>query len=78
MTTIYTPGKEDDKRKCNEGENTASIEEIAEMFQQLNDHGIRYIGPKQCSLNIIGQRYRMVEQDIPVINATIPDLLVIQ
>ena len=55
-TTVYTPHEKDDKKNCSEEENSVTIEEIAEMLQQLDDHGARTVDPKKHSLNIIGER----------------------
>ena len=44
------------------------------MFQLLDDHGVRDIHPNWRSLNIIGKRHEIVPQDIPISNATIPDI----
>ena len=44
------------------------------MIQQLDDYGVRDVDPKQRRLNIIGQRHKIVEQNIPIINTTIPDI----
>ena len=62
------------EKNCSEEENSVTIEEIAEMLQQLDDHGVRTVDPTKRSLNIIGERHEIAEQDIPVINATIPDI----
>ena len=38
---------------CDDNENTTTIDELAEMFQNLDDHGIRDVDPKKHSLNLI-------------------------
>ena len=58
----------------NNEENTISVEEMADMLEQLGDCGVREVDPKQRSLNVIGQRHNIVQQDIPATNTTIPDI----
>ena len=47
--TVYTPHEKDDKRNCSEEENSVTIEEIAEMLQQLDDPRVRTVDPKKRS-----------------------------
>ena len=58
----------------NNEENAISVEDMADMLEQLGDYGVREVDPKQRSLNIIGQRHNIVQQDIPATNTTIPDI----
>ena len=75
LTTVFTPHKEDNnKNMSNNEENTISVEDMADMLEQLEDHGVREVDPKQRSLNIIGQRHNIVPQDIPATNTSIPDI----
>ena len=75
LFAVFTPHNEDNnKNMSNNEENTISIEDMADMLQQLEDHGVRDVDPKQCSLNIIGQRHNIVQQDIPATNTTISDI----
>ena len=73
-STVFTPHEEDRKTNCNEEENKISIDEFEDLFQQLDDHGIRDVDANKRRLNIIGQRHKIVQQDIPIINTTIPDI----
>ena len=50
------------------------MENVADVFQQLDNHGVRDVDPKQRSLNIIGQRHKIVELDSLVTNTNIPDI----
>ena len=70
----FLPHEEDRKTNCNEEENKISIDEFEDLFQQLGDHGIRDVDANKPRLNIIGQRHKIVQQDIPIINTTIPDI----
>ena len=73
-TTSFTPSDQDYKTNSNEEENTIPVEEIADMIQQLTDYEVKDVDPTQRRLNIIGQRHKIVEQNIPIINTTIPDI----
>ena len=44
------------------------------MLQLLDDYGFRDSDSNWRSLNIIGKRHEIVPQDIPISNATIPDI----
>ena len=70
----FLPHEEDRKTNWNEEENKVSIDEFGDLFQQLGDHGIRDVDANKPRLNIIGQRHKIVQQDIPATNANIPDI----
>ena len=53
-TTMFTPYESDSKTRCEENENTADANELAEIFKQLDDTGLDDSDPNKCSLSIIG------------------------
>lgn len=74
-TTIYTSHEDDNKREYNSNEDTTiNIKDIAELFQQFDDMGIRYIDPKKRSLSILCNRHNIISQDIPLELTCINDI----
>ena len=55
-TTVFTP-HENDEQNYNEEVNKISIDEIGDIFQHLDDHGVRDVD-KKGNLNIVGQRHK--------------------
>ena len=74
QTTVFTPHENDNNRKCNQEDNTASVEEIVDMLQQIDDYGVRDVDPKMRRLSIIGERHNIVQQDVPTTNHIIPNI----
>ena len=64
-TIIFTPHESDSKIKCEENENKADVNEIAELFKHLDDTGSEDSDPDKRSLSIIGKRHTIVNQEIP-------------
>ena len=54
--------------------NAADVNEIVEMFKQLDDTGLEDSDPNKRSLSIIGKRHTIVNQEIPSNNLTLPDI----
>ena len=73
-TTIFTPHESDSKMKCKEDEVTTDVNELAEMFKQLDDTGLEDSDPNKRSLSIIGKRHTIVNQELPLHNLTLPDI----
>ena len=62
QTTVFTPHENDNNRKCNQEDNTASVDEIVDMLQQIDDYGVRDVDPKMQRLSIIGERHNIVQK----------------
>ena len=73
-TTIFKPHETDGKTKCEENENMTDVNELAEMFKQLDDTDLEDSNPNMRSLSKIGQRHCIVTQEIPTNNFTLPDI----
>lgn len=73
-TTEYIPHDNDDKRNDEEDDNTFDVNDISDMFQQLDSLGVREVSNSKRSLGIIGKRHDITHQDIPHCTNTIPDV----
>ena len=73
-TTIFKPHESDSKTKVDENEVTTHVNELVDMFKQLDDTGLHDSDPDKRSLSIIGKRHSIVNQDIPSYNLTFPDI----
>ena len=60
--------------KYEDNEVTADVNEMAEMFKQLDDTGLEDSDPDKRSLSKIGERHRIVDHEIPSSNLTLPDI----
>ena len=74
QTTVFTPHEDDNNRECKQEDNTASVEEIVDMLQQIDDYGVRDVDPNMRRLSIIGERHNIVQQDVPTTNHIIPNI----
>ena len=73
-TTVFTPHESDNMAKYKDNEITADVNEMAEMFKQLDDTGLEDSNPDKRSLSKIGERHHIVEQKIPSSNLSLPDI----
>ena len=73
-TTEYIPHEDDDKRNNEEDDNTFDVDEIADMFLQLDTLGVRKVDNTKRRLSLIGKRHDIVQHDIPNCMTEIPDI----
>ena len=66
QATVYLSHEDDEKRKTNiEDSNCTSIDEVAESFQNVENFGIREVDSSKRKLSVIGNRYDIVDQQLP-------------
>ena len=78
QNTTYTAHKDDTKRDREDTDNTNTIDEIAELFQQLDNVGVRQVHPAKRRLSIIANRHKIAEQNISNCTEQFPDIMDIQ
>ena len=59
-TTEYVPHEKDDKNISKEDENTIDVNEISDMFEQLDSMGVNEVHPTKRRLNIIAKRHDII------------------
>ena len=57
-TIVYVAHKDDNQMGHKDDDDCFDVNEIAEMFQHLDDMGVRDVDPKQHSLKIIAEEKR--------------------
>ena len=74
-TTTYVAHELDNKHKHHvNDEPTISFDQIADMFQQQDNYGVRQVHPTKRSLSIIASRCNIIQQKIPECGAAIPNI----
>ena len=65
----------DNKVKAKNNEPTISFDQIIDMLQQQNNHGVREVHPTKRSLSIIASRCKIMQQNIPECQTTIENII---
>ena len=66
QATVYLSHEDDEKRKTNtEDLNCTSLDEVAELFHNAENFGIREVDSSKRKLSVIGNRYDIVNQNLP-------------
>ena len=74
-TTTCAAHELDNKKTLKDDEPTISFDQIADMLQQRDDHGVREVHPSKRSLSIITSRCNIKKQSIPDCWASIPNII---
>ena len=70
----YVAHELDNEYQLNDDEPTIFFDQIADIFQQQDDYGVRQVHPTKRSLSIIASRCNIIQQNIPECKTAIPNI----